>query len=164
MKPERGFTIVEVITAFFLVSMGILGAFALIEKVATGTAASLSRLTAASLVKEGIEITRNMRDSNLLKLNQGQGGAWNDGLTSCAAGCEIDYNDASFSPYGGTFLKSTGTFYAYDSGQDTKFQRKITITPLTPYMVSVVVDVFWTERGRNLSFEAATQLFNWYSF
>lgn len=160
---NKGFTIVEVLIATFLVSVGIMGAFALIGKVAAGSSQSLSKLTASFLAREGIEITRNMRDSNLLKLNKGQGGLWTDGLSSCSTGCEIDYNDISFSSYTGTFLKNTGTSYSYDSGTDTKFQRKITITSLNAYTLEVAVDVFWQDRGNTQSLQAATQLFNWYS-
>ncbi|MDP3697556.1 MAG: hypothetical protein Q8R55_06105 [Candidatus Taylorbacteria bacterium] len=165
MKTENsnGFTIVEVVTAAFLISVGLLGAFALIERVATGTRTSLSRLTASYLSQEGIEIARNIRDTNLLEMNQGAGGAWNDGLTSCSRGCQIDYNNDSFSAYDASFLKNNDSVYSYDAGSNTKFQRKITITSPNAYTLFVVVDVFWQDRGKNLSFQSATQLFNWYS-
>ncbi len=160
---RKGFTIVEVLVATFLVSVGIMGVFALIGRVASQSSQSLSRLSASFLAREGIEITRNMRDSNLLKLNKGLGGLWTDGLLSCSAGCEIDYNDSSFVSYSGRFLKNNASFYSYDSGTDTKFQRKITITSLNAYTLEVAVDIFWQDKGNAQSVRAATQLFNWYS-
>lgn len=158
---EQGFTIVESLAAVFLISMGLLGAFALISEVSSNTAGSLSRLTASYLAGEGIEIARNMRDSNLLKINRGEAASWDTGLSSCVAGCEIDFDDVSFAPYAGTFLKNNGTSYSYDSGTDTKFQRKITVTSPNAYTLAVTVDVYWQEKGRSLALQASTQLFKW---
>src|SRR3989344_8144120 len=127
---EKGFTVVEAITAFFLISVGLLGAFSLISQVAVNASSNLSRLTASYLAAEGIEIARNTRDSNLLKINRGEMVTWDTGLAGCALGCEIDYNDTAFSLYAGRFLKNNESAYWYDSGTDTRFQRKVTITVL----------------------------------
>ena len=161
---EKGFTVVEAITAFFLISVGILGAFSLISQVAGNASSNLSRLTASYLAAEGIEIARNTRDSNLLKINRGEAVTWDEGFAGCASGCEIDYNDTAFSsPYADRFLKNNGSAYWYDSGTDTRFQRKVTITALNAYSLSIVVDVYWTDRGKNLSLQAVSELFNWNS-
>lgn len=56
----------EVIVAMFVITTGVLGAFAVVQQIISYTIQSGSRLTAAYLAKEGIENVRNMRDNNWL--------------------------------------------------------------------------------------------------
>lgn len=65
MKP-KGFTLIEVIVAVFLVTVGIGGVYALIQRTTAFTPVISARLTAAYLAQEGIELVRNKRDSNWL--------------------------------------------------------------------------------------------------
>jgi type II secretory pathway pseudopilin PulG len=119
---NRSFTLIESVVAIFLLTVGTVGAFSLIQRTLAFTATSSSRLVAAYLAQEGIELVRNIRDSNYLaKID------WNSGLTACASGCEMDYNDTVLSSFAGRFLKIDGGFYNYDSGTNTIFKRKITI-------------------------------------
>jgi len=160
---QKGFTLLEVLAAIFLITIGVVGTFTLVQKTITFTQVSSSRLTAAYLAQEGIEIVRNIRDSNFLKIHQGVGGvSWNDGLTGCSGDCEADYNDLALVPYAGRFLKIDAGFYNYDSGADTLFKRKITITPEGTDILKVLVQVQWQERGRSYEVIAQENLYNWW--
>lgn len=161
---NKGFTLIEVIIATVVLTIGVLGTYALVSRVISATSVSVSQLAASYLAQEGLELVRNARDTNFLRMRQGEEIEWTDGLLGCSSGCEQDYNDAAFASYQDRFLKATGTFYAYDSGQDTKFKRKITITEPSANTLEILVEVTWQDRG-NISREvqAADKLYNWFT-
>src|SRR3989344_5116913 len=144
---NKGFTLIEVIIAIVVLTIGVLGAYALVSRVINATSLSVSQLTASYLAQEGLELVRNARDTNFLRIRQGEEIEWTDGLLSCSSGCEVDYNDTMFDSYQGRFLKATGSFYAYDSGEDTKFKREVTITQPSANALEILVDVTWQDRG-----------------
>lgn len=158
VKITKAFTLIEVVVAVFIVTVGVLGSFSVIQQVITYTSNSSNRLIAAYLTQEGIEIARNIRDSNWLKDE-----SWQTGLAGCEAqnGCEADYNSLNLSVYTGRYLKINSGFYNYDSGTDTKYKRKITITPDGADILKVLVSVEWQERGIVKRFSAQGNLYNW---
>lgn len=158
---KKGFTLIEVVIAIFIATVGIMGAFSIIQQVVAYTSASYNRLTAAYLAQEGIEVVRNIRDGNWLK-----GGNWQIGLTGCEVkGCEANYNDTSLASYGDRYLKIDGGFYNYDSGNDTKYKRKIFINPATgpdgSSILKVVIVVEWQKKGKTDRFSVQENLYNW---
>jgi len=78
---QRGFTLLEAIVSIFIVTVGVGGVFTLVNQTIGGTQAVSSKLTATYLAQEGIEVVRNIRDGNLLKIHKGIGGvSWDDGI------------------------------------------------------------------------------------
>lgn len=167
---QKGFTLIEVLAAMFIMVMGVLGVFGLITRTVTFNSSVNSQLVASYLTQEGLEIVRNMRDTNFLKIHKGVGGQWNDGLTSCASGCGADYNDIILGSFQNV-LKVDNGFYTYDAGIDTIFKRKITIVPggnANPLcvgdandLVCVSVDVSWQDKETTRHVLGATELYNW---
>lgn len=153
---QKGFTLLEVIIAIFILTVGIAGAYTLITQTISSAAISEERLIAAYLAQEGIEIGRNIRDGNWL-----EGATWNTGLTGCSTGCEADFDDSSLVASASRYLKIDGGFYNYDSGTNTKFKRKITIIPEGTDILKVSVLVEWQERGRTHQLSAQENLYNW---
>jgi prepilin-type N-terminal cleavage/methylation domain-containing protein len=106
----KGFTLVEVMAALFVIMVGMASFATLINSTVSYMKSSSYNLVAAYLGKEGIEIVKNIRDSNFLKVHYGEppGATWLDGLSGCETGCQGDYSSASLSPYLGTplYLKS----------------------------------------------------------
>ncbi|MFH1841329.1 MAG: prepilin-type N-terminal cleavage/methylation domain-containing protein [Candidatus Nealsonbacteria bacterium] len=156
-NKEKSFSLIEVIISVFLITTGTLGAFALIQRTVAFTSINSSRLVASYLAQEGVEVVRNIRDVNwLTKVN------WDNGLSFCSMGCEADYNDSSLSSYSSRFLKiSSEGFYNYDSGENTIYRRKITITSPEVDILEVLVDVEWQERGRTHTVSVLEKLYNW---
>ncbi|MBZ9578070.1 prepilin-type N-terminal cleavage/methylation domain-containing protein [Patescibacteria group bacterium] len=162
---KRGFTILEVMIAIFVVTIGVLAAHTVTQQIISYTHRSASRLTAIYLDKEGIEIVRNIRDTNWLEEE-----SWNYGLGAgdreadytndqnlyvCSSPCDPDNNLR--------FLKlGAGGFYNYSSGVDTKFKRKITITPVGNTL-EVSVEVWWEYKGDTYGpIKAQENLYDWY--
>ena len=164
---RSGFTLIEVVVAIFIVIIGISGLFGLINQTYSYTTSNSMSMEAAYLGKEGIEIVKNIRDSNFLNVHYSGTGNWDDGLTSCTSGCEADYKTTSsnIQPYMGDYLRWDGNagFWNYTIGNAGPFQRKITITSGPDSgELGVKVEVFWKERGRAHSFVVQENLYQWW--
>ena len=150
----------ECLVAIFLITVGVIGAISVVNQTTTFTQVTSSQLIGAYLAQEGIEIVRNIRDTNFLKIHKGEEGInWDTGLTGCTGGCETDYNDPALIS-ADRYLKIDGGFYNYDSGENTLFKRKIIIQPDTN-ILKVQVLVSWQERGRTHQVTAQENLYNW---
>jgi len=158
--PKNGFTFLEVLAAILLMTLGVMGTLSLITQTTIFTQIASSRFIASYLVQEGIEIVKNIRDTNFLKIHKGiEGINWDTGLTGCSLGCEADYNDSALVS-ADRYLKIDGGFFNYDSVTDTVFKRKITITPGTD-ILKVSVEVSWQERGRTHKVTTQENLYKW---
>lgn len=169
-KTKKGFTLLEIIIALFIISVGMGGAMMIIPSLIIDFSISESRLTAAYLAQEGIEIVRNVRDGNWL-----QNEPWDQGFSVCNSGCEADHTytnspdpiflacNAVVNPTGCTFLRINSTNgYNYTSGDNTKFKRLITITPQEEG-IKVLVKVSWKDRGKNYDITVGDYLYDWYN-
>jgi len=152
-SKKRGFTLIELMMVVFIVSIGIAGVLNLIAKIFLHSRFTSSKLTAIYLAQEGMEIVRNIRDTNWV-----EGEKWDQGIVS--GDFEADWDDQSLSSYQGRYLRVNGNFYNYDTGQLTKFKRKITIGKEVD-KISVWVKVDWVETGENYQTEAYGELYNW---
>lgn len=74
---ESGQSLVEMIVAIAIILTGLMGALALTVSNLSGVGEAGARVVASSLAKEGVDVTRNVRDTNWLK-----SAAWDDGLFS----------------------------------------------------------------------------------
>jgi hypothetical protein len=160
---SKAFTLIEVIVATFIITVGIGGVFALIQKTISDTSLLADRLTATYLAQEGIEIVKNIRDTNFLKIYEGSltEEQWTQDLTGCEGGCEADYTDFALLT-NDRYLKIEGGFYKYSaSGIETSFKRKITITPDTDKL-EVLVEVLWEERGNIHQVAAQENVYKWW--
>ncbi len=161
---RQAFTLLEVLVALFVITVGVGGVFSLVTQTLSFAANAQSQLTATYLAQEGIEIVRNIRDSNFLRIHKGVTSAhWDDGLTGCessSTGCEADYTSTSLLSQD-RFLNIAQNFYSYLPGTQTAFKRKIFIDAPSPDVRNVTVQVSWQERGRTHQVSDATVLYNW---
>lgn len=161
MSLNKSFTLIEALIALFVLTTGVIGVFALIQRTVAFSSISNSQLVATYLAQEGIEIIRNIRDTNYL-----EGQTWDADISDWSS-YQLDYQSSTF-PDGacGDYLKHEGNFYVCSSDVNAKFQRKITVEKLdlngdaeTDMRVSVLV--IWPERGRIHQVTAETELYDW---
>lgn len=69
-KENKGFTLIELITALSLISIALVAVISLLVSTLKTSKASKDELIAANLAREGIELIRNIRDTNWLKCNE----------------------------------------------------------------------------------------------
>ena len=164
---SKGFTVLEVITAIFILTVGVGAALSLMNQtLATGSVVEQT-LIASYLAQEGIEIVRNIRDTTWLEKRNNPSLAWDEYLQINAAGWEADYDSQTLNPYSDTSLniESATGFYGYgpaDPQAQTKFKRKITIEKPQTDEIKVNVEIIWQERGRTHSFTVLEYITNWY--
>lgn len=171
-KIKNGFTLLEAIVAIFVLIVAISGSFTLINYVISSTPVTTSKLIASYMAQEGIELIRNIRDTNWLQAT----GVWDKGLSSectgacqCidANGCVVDYADTNqldpiLQAYTGQFLNiDANNLYGYSGGTSTKFQRQIIISPLSPDILNVSISIYWQDKGINYQINAQENLYNW---
>ncbi len=150
-----GFTLIELMVVVFVVSIGVIGAMSLISQSFFQARLNSSKLIAAYLVQEGVEIVRNIRDTNWI-----EGEIWDNGIPE--GSWEADYKTQNLvQSYAGNFLKiDVEGFYSYLPGTLTKFKRKIEIQKDTD-QISVLLTVTWQERGRDYKIQAFEKLYKW---
>lgn len=156
----------ETLVALFVIVVGLMGGISAILKILTLSSFSSSKLVAAYLAQEGIEIVRNIRDTNWLE-DRTTSNPWDEGLNSCSSGCIADYSysaliDPSLPVFADQLLNIDGNgLYGYGSGTQTNFKRKITIQKPSSDLMNVIVQVTWSEKGKSYSFSAQENLYNW---
>jgi prepilin-type N-terminal cleavage/methylation domain-containing protein len=188
---EHGFTIIELIIAIFILSVAIIGVYSALSTMVVFSSNEASRLTAAYLAQEGMEVIRNIRDNNWISgSNNPELFLWDDGLYACEqpAGCEVDYKTTGHDPNSvrpwtnshEDYLKTDENgFYNYRNGINSKFKRKITIETnsraLPDFVMKISVQVSWDEKPSLLSsghragecydsncIKVEETLYNWY--
>jgi len=92
LKNKKGFTLVELIIALGVFSAGIMAAFTLALAGLKTSKENYARIQSANLAREGIELIRNARDTNWVKIDANEDCdtgteeidlcSWNNGLSS----------------------------------------------------------------------------------
>ncbi len=143
IKTEKGLTLVEIIFTILIITIAVVGVYQALTYGMKHTQQAQERFVASYLAKEGIEIVKNIRDTNWIEET-----TWNEGLINCGSGCEADYNDSSLTSFSGQYfyIDPTNYFYQYNdiTGEKTPYQRKITLTNYTD-KIDITVDVMWRE-------------------
>jgi Tfp pilus assembly protein PilV len=170
---KKGFTLLETLFAILILTTGFFSTFSLLRKSISTTTTSINQLIATNLTQEGIEIVRNIRDSQYVS-----GNSWAEVLSnlnngSCS-GCEADINSITLSS-SDQYLKidPITNRYQYASGEGTLFKRKINInqgqglclrdgTSNPNDCIKIDVEVSWQERGQEFNFGAEDYIYNLY--
>ena len=163
-KNNTGFTLIEVIAAIFLIIVGLVGVLIVVQQFFPTIKIASSQLTAAYLVQEGIEIVRNIRDTNWLN-----GQEWTTGIFCSGpplSECQADYtNTTNLDNFTGEQLKISSGFYSYQPGISSPFVRKITVASTTDSdntdIIDVTVLVTWQMAGKSYQASATEYLYNW---
>ncbi|MDP2930574.1 MAG: prepilin-type N-terminal cleavage/methylation domain-containing protein [bacterium] len=158
LQSGAGFTLIEIIFALAIISSVTVAIFSLIQRTTAFLPGAGNRLIASYLAQEGVEIVRNLRDNNRFAQPPI---SWDYGLTGCAAGCEADFDSQALIPWAGRYFKNGSGLYNYDTGEATRFQRRITITAGGSDILIVSVQVSWEDKGVVRALSAVEKLYHW---
>ena len=162
---KSGFSIIEIIVALFIISIGMIGVLSLIVQNIQSQNVNKGALIAAQLAQEGIELIRHTRDSNWAAAQ-----AWN---TNLAPGHYIiDYRLAapraiSFSNQEHLRQDATGYYYnpdlSTDLNPDSGYARTIDIVanPGNASSIYVKAAISWSDHNKNFSYVVDTILYDW---
>ncbi len=158
-QKTKGFSLMEVIIAMAVIVTALITLIALISSVVSGLKPAEFKLTATNLAQEGLEIVRNIRDSNWLSYKRAPEN-WRNGLA--AGDYRVQYDQSALLFWADSFLKiDNNGFYQYDSGSNTPIRRKITIGHIGNNQIKVVSEVTWQDKGKSYTVEAESRLYNW---
>lgn len=172
---SAGFTLLETLVALALIIGAMIGPFTLATSGIFNAKAVKNKLTALNLAQEGLEIIREMRDTNFLAGESN----WR-GLPNCdiahpkctvlasgiynldaiddkpGAALEIGITPLQFDDAGGFYVKRGGT-------AETPFTRSVEIRDIggNPDQMRVISKVEWNESGRTRSVKLEEVLYNW---
>lgn len=157
-KKEKGFTLLEMLISIMVITIAVLPIYQAVFKYTRNTQLERENFIASYLCQEGIELIKNIRDTNWI-----QGLAWDNGLSAClGSGCEIGPY-GGLSPWADRFLcidQVTG-FYRYITPVagdiTTSFKRKIVISKPTADEIDITVTVYWG----NKTMVVKENIFNW---
>lgn len=167
LKKRMGFSILEVIIAILIISIGMIGVLSLITQNIQAQYIGKNDLIASQLAQEGLELVRNARDTNWLTVG-------NDWKIGAGAGANSDIvQDGDYAiDYGGAIIDVDGIdnaglninaagFYTHNAGAATAFSRLITVVDNADYL-EVECKIRWKERGKTHNYAVKTLLYNWY--
>lgn len=154
---KNGFSLLEIIIAVFFVGVILVPFVSVIVFTVSANRYANHRLIAANLAQEGIEIVRNIRDSQMdWTAWYGRSAAEIDGDYS------VQYASDNLSAFTDNPLKlNISGFYNYIAGASTLFSRKISLKKLSVNEIQVIATVSWKERGITQSVVTEDRLFNW---
>ncbi len=154
---KRGYILIEAIIGISIAIIGILGILGLLSR-----SASLNRVVADQFIGnylaiEGIEITKNLIDANIIQQRP-----WNSGFNT--GSFEVDYSSLNLEPNQGRriLLDPVNKRYSYQMGNETNFTRTLYVELLSSEEIKVNSVVKWTTRGSG-RFEVNLEdhFFNW---
>jgi len=170
-KRQKAFTLIEVLVAITILIVGIISGFVLVTRALYNVAVIKDRLTASFLAQEGIELTRQIRDSNFLRiLNFEESIDWRDGLGDGTYIIEskVDSEGSIELVAIGEdqnrifFYDKTLRIYNYDNnGELTTFNRKIKITTINDDEIRVESIMQWKTRTIDFDLIVEDHLYNW---
>jgi len=146
LNPNKGQILIEAMVAMSVATVGLLGAFTLLSFSLRLNRDVNDKFIAVSLATEGLEIVKNLLRHNAITTNP-----WNAGNCLLEGSHEMDWNEdggeggSSECLFEDKYLKFESDpgspnfgIYSYDEGEDSKYQREITLVlyclgfPCTP--------------------------------
>lgn len=126
VQKEKGFSMIEVMMATFLVSVGLVAVISLLSAGLRQSTLNKNNLIASFLAQEGVELVRNVRDTNWVNGEESFGGISNGNDCRAQADAENSNNlscgVSDFQLYFDSVYEHSGS-----SSQETRFSRKIII-------------------------------------
>lgn len=159
VREERGFSLLEVIFAVFILSVGISGAISLIGSTNRLIGQAQNKTIAVNLAQEEIEVVRALRDNNWLN-----GLTYDTGLMGASDAC-LEYDSmALIDPCSVSAQKIywSGSRYDHDSGgTETPFSRKVSISSGTDSDLVLFLRVEVVVTWNNQIITVEEHLYDW---
>ena len=169
-KNQRGFSFVEILVAFAIITTSMVAIFSLIMQNIQVQKINKDFLVASMLSQEGLELVRAIRDENWK--DQLVPDVWDDIDTANNDDFVIDFtsysdvvdniNDTITDDPGTRLYLDVDKFYTHTVTPDaTQFYRIIEVDDMSASSVEVSSRVEWKIRGKIHSYVATTVLYDW---
>lgn len=158
IKNNKGQLLIESLIGISLIVVGLLGVFSLLSQSLGLRRVASERYIATYLAAEGIEVVKNIIDTNHLNSVP-----WNQGVNT-NGDYEVEYNSAFLQPFQNRafYYHPENGLYDYNAGNVTLFKRKISIVSISSEEVRVNSKIDWITRGGGeFSIDLEDHFFNW---
>ena len=160
-RKERGFTLVETLVAIMIFSAGVMAVMVVLSSGITSVDNMKKKMTAEYLAQEGVEFTRNMRDSEVItSINAGSGATQGWGqFVSALQTCGGNQTSGSFDI---SCLNGTqNTLDPNDVIYGNTTSRTISYTVYSGNEVKITSTVGWTQQSGPHTVSFSEILYNW---
>ena len=154
---NKGQALLEAIIAISVLTSGFLGILTLLSRSLSLNRVVSDNYTATYLAAEGIEVVKNLVDTNRILRR-----SWNTGLSDSSF--EVEHFSQSLETDQNRFLlyDPNTHLYSYNGPTQTNFKRKVTIALIGSDEIKVNSLVSWTTRGGgSFSMNLEDHFFNW---
>lgn len=181
----QGQTLLETVIAIAVILIGVTSLVTLFTAASIAGRQSTKQVIAANLAREGIEVARQIRDTNWLEMEQNESTVWADGLNTTMDFTTMPIFNASDFSWSLSFLPDDFTTVCpvnrlcaqvYQSADGiylqwenmppkefvaTPFTRLITVNPVSADQLEVICEVQWTEQNKTHSYQLVEYLYDW---
>lgn len=183
-KFQSGFTLVEVMVAVAVLSVGLIGAANLIAYNISNSGKAINKTIATNLAQESIELARNIRDTNWLS-----GSLWDNNLVqtigdnrriaffcgglanqnispapanidACGNNCVV-YTYIKTSDGSKCYSDDFGNQAGYNAPQVSGFYRLMTLNRMSADSILATANIKWLEQGNARYLTIQEILYNW---
>jgi len=157
-RKSGGYLLVESMIGISIAVVGLLGILTLLSRSVGLSRVVGNQLTANYLAAEGVEISKNIIDTNVI-----QGNPWNQGFDMDGKfEADYSYTNLESSQNRKLLFDESSNFYGYGSGRESPFIRIISVHPIGSNEVKIDSTVSWTDRG-SAKFQISMEdhFFNW---
>ena len=176
-KRPNGFTLIELLITIAVIGLGVSAALVALQQSIGVIDYAKSRLTAIFLAQEGVEIVKNIVDTNFLESHYSPPATWRENLGTgdfelqytdpqtvdpslvplpCSPNCVATSSSLRF------LKKQNNDLYSYNMGDPTKYKRKVNIQ-INGEEITVNSIVYWKKRqGEFGQVELVQKLYKWW--
>jgi len=168
---KLAFSLLETVVVLFIVSVGLVSILSLTVDSVRAQNLNKNSLVAYRLAQEGLELIKNVRDSNFIQNSSSTPVAWDQYIEGSVDGTNYRVDYATFQPATTTNISTaklqlaTTTdpgFYLHNSScPDSIFSRLITITSATAASSTVTSLVQWFDQGQSYQVELTSIIYDW---
>jgi Flp pilus assembly pilin Flp len=158
LRSEKGNLMIEAVVGLTLITVGMLGVFSLISSSLKTSQEVGNRFIAANLAAEGVEVVKNIIDTNVAQRR-----SFNAGISS--GDYMINYDSTSLNSLSDSYLylDNNGT-YSHSGGSKTIFRRVISVTDRaggSQSYIGINSKVIWSEAGNVKEVSIEDRFYEW---
>ncbi|PIT94453.1 hypothetical protein COT98_03570 [Candidatus Falkowbacteria bacterium CG10_big_fil_rev_8_21_14_0_10_39_9] len=170
-KDKSAFSLLETVVVLFIVSIGLVSILSVTVDSVRAQNLNKNSLVAYHLAEEGLELVKNVRDTNFIQNTTSTPIAWNRYIEGESGSNKYRVDYATFEPVVVSNIAeaklqlSAGAnpgFYLHNtSSPDSMFSRMITIDPINASSSAITSLVEWMDQGQTYQVELNSILYGW---